>query len=160
MIRKKQLTASFTAAFLVSLAFFASASAQTTTYSATVTADTLFVRSGPGTSYGKVDHLAKGAVVKVYEQTKNWSRIGSGKRWVMSTYLTKTKTVKTAAISPAAAAAKNAPAGCLQAVLEANTYCKSVASGCPSWSTTPKCLEANQKCEDRQKIAFQQCPQN
>ena len=147
-------------AVLASLVFISAVSAKTTTFSATVTADTLYVRSGPGKSYDKVGHLEKGATVKVYEQTKNWSRIGTGKKWVMTAYLTKTKTVKTASISPTAAAAKGAPAGCLQAVAEANTYCKSVASGCPSWSTTPQCLEANQKCEDRQQIAFQQCPQN
>lgn len=138
-----------------SFVYISTASAKTTTFNATVTADTLFVRSGPGTGYSKVGKLTKGATVTVYEQKNNWYRIGTGKKWVKSVYLEKTKisqaTVTTASV-------KGAPAGCLDAVKAANAYCASIASGCPSYSTTPKCLEANQKCEDRQEIAFQQCP--
>ena len=56
-------------------------------------ATTLNVRSGPGTSYSRVDSLAKGTKVTVYERTTKagtqWGRIGSD-RWVCMSYVTLT----------------------------------------------------------------------
>ena len=57
-------------------------------------ATTLNVRSGPGTSYSRVDSLAKGTKVTVYERTTKagtqWGRIGSN-RWVCMSYVTLTE---------------------------------------------------------------------
>lgn len=57
-------------------------------------ATTLNVRSGPGTSYSRVDSLAKGAKVTIYERTTKagtqWGRIGSN-RWVCMSYVTLTE---------------------------------------------------------------------
>lgn len=154
---KKFIVVSLLVASFLSFIFISSASAKTTTFNATVTADLLYVRSGPGTTYKKVDQLKKGAVVKVYEQKNNWYRIGTGKKWVTSVYLKKTTTVSKVKVTTAAE--KSVPTSCLQAVKEANTYCASIASGCTSFSKTQKCLDANKKCEDRQEIALAQCPQ-
>lgn len=56
-------------------------------------ATTLNVRSGPGTSYSRVDSLAKGTKVTIYERTTKagtqWGRIGSD-RWVCMSYVTLT----------------------------------------------------------------------
>jgi hypothetical protein len=46
----------------------------------------LYVRRGPGLSYGIVDGRVNGATVTVYEERDGWSRIGEGK-WVCSKYL-------------------------------------------------------------------------
>lgn len=57
-------------------------------------ATTLNVRSGPGTSYSRVDSLAKGTKVTIYERTTKagtqWGRIGSN-RWVCMSYVTLTE---------------------------------------------------------------------
>ena len=57
-------------------------------------ATTLNVRSGPGTSYSRVDFLAKGTKVTIYERTTKagtqWGRIGSN-RWVCMSYVTLTE---------------------------------------------------------------------
>jgi len=70
-------------------------------------ADWLRVRSGPGTNYSKVDSLARGTKVTIYEiQTVNgtdWGRISQG--WICMTYVTMDKgavvpgTVKTVTAS-------------------------------------------------------------
>lgn len=56
-------------------------------------ATTLNVRSGPGTSYSRVDSLTKGTKVTIYERTTKagtqWGRIGSN-RWVCMSYVTLT----------------------------------------------------------------------
>jgi len=153
---KKIIAGSLLAASFLCFIFISTASAKTTTFNVTVTADVLYVRSGPGKNYSKVSQLIKGAAVKVYEQKNNWYRIGTGKKWVTSAYLEKTK-VSQASVTTAAV--KSAPASCVQAVKEANSYCASIASGCSSYSKTQKCLDANKKCEDRQEIALKQCPQ-
>lgn len=52
-----------------------------------VTYKYLNVRSGPSTSYGRVDRLTKNQVVPIYETSSNgWHRIGD-KRWVIGTYI-------------------------------------------------------------------------
>lgn len=48
----------------------------------------LNVRRGPGVKYAIVDKLKNGTVVKVYEKSGNWGRIGEA-RWCCMTYLKK-----------------------------------------------------------------------
>ncbi len=63
-----------------------------TSYKATVTADSLNVRSGAGTSYSIVTKLSKGTVVDVIESNSNgWKKIktsGGTTGWVSGSYLT------------------------------------------------------------------------
>lgn len=57
----------------------------------TVNADTLNVRSGPGTNYAIVGTLAKGTVVNTVSTSGSWTQINSPKTgWVASQYLTNT----------------------------------------------------------------------
>lgn len=51
-----------------------------------VNSPTLNVRSGPGTSYPKVDKLRQGDIVELLEKTANWWRIGPG-RFVSGDYI-------------------------------------------------------------------------
>ena len=65
------------------------------TVSGKVTGATMLnVRSGPGTSYSRVDSLTKGTKVTIYERTTKagtqWGRIGSN-RWVCMSYVTLTE---------------------------------------------------------------------
>lgn len=55
----------------------------------TVTADVLNVRSGPGTGYGKVGSLKKGATVSITGETNGWYAItaGSVKGYVSAEYI-------------------------------------------------------------------------
>ena len=64
----------------------------------------LNVRSGAGTKYSIVKALPKGTKVTVYEESNNWSRIGSG-QWVSSQYLSSKKpttSTKTMYVTPSA----------------------------------------------------------
>ena len=56
------------------------------TYTATVTADTLNIRSGPGVGYAKTGMFTRGYQVEVIETKGDWSRVDGG--WVASKYLT------------------------------------------------------------------------
>jgi uncharacterized protein YraI len=55
---------------------------------ATVNADVLNVRSGPGIQFNKVAFVPKGEVVFIYEESGNWAKISLDERWVSKTYLT------------------------------------------------------------------------
>ncbi len=55
---------------------------------ATVNADVLNVRSGPGTQFGKVAKVTKGEEVFIYEENGNWGKISLDERWVSKKYLT------------------------------------------------------------------------
>lgn len=52
-----------------------------------VSADSLNVRSGPGTNFPAVARLAKGEEVFVSETDGGWSRLGPDARWVSTRYL-------------------------------------------------------------------------
>ena len=67
----------------------ASAVEARTTHTATVTADTLNIRSGPGTEYARTGMLTRGYQVEVIETKGDWSRVDGG--WVASKYLTGSK---------------------------------------------------------------------
>jgi uncharacterized protein YraI len=54
---------------------------------ATVAADVLNVRSGPGTSFAKVASVAKGQEVFTYERVERWCRISADQRWVSEEHL-------------------------------------------------------------------------
>ncbi len=47
---------------------------------------------------------------------------------------------------------------CMKAITSANVFCAKIAKGCPSWSTTEKCVAANQQCEGKQQEALALCP--
>ena len=68
----------------------APASAAITMY---VTADCLNVRTGPGTGYGRVGSLTRGAEISVVDSSNGWHKIkyGSGTAWVSGTYTSKEK---------------------------------------------------------------------
>jgi hypothetical protein len=55
---------------------------------ATVNADALNVRSGPGRAFGKLAALARGQEVFVHERADGWARIGLESRWVSEALLT------------------------------------------------------------------------
>lgn len=57
--------------------------------SGTVSPNRLNVRSGPGTTFNKIEALSKGSSVDIYEKKGVWARIGEGK-WVHSGYLNTT----------------------------------------------------------------------
>jgi uncharacterized protein YgiM (DUF1202 family) len=143
----------------------------------------LNVRSGAGTGYKIVSKLSVGSSVSVEGQKSGWYRIGANK-WVMGKYI---KKVTAAVASPATTTTEEDPfassgpsssvvasmpataisaavqrttgtAACMAAIKSANAYCVSVASGCPSYSKTEKCVAANQKCEERQMAALSECP--
>eukprot|EP01107_Rhizomastix_libera_P002668 TRINITY_DN145_c1_g2_i1.p1 TRINITY_DN145_c1_g2~~TRINITY_DN145_c1_g2_i1.p1 ORF type:complete len:360 (-),score=91.36 TRINITY_DN145_c1_g2_i1:122-1105(-) len=63
----------------------------------TVTASSLNVRSGPGTSYSVVTSLSKGKIVSVTSISNGWAKISSG--YVSSQYLTKVATTSTSSTS-------------------------------------------------------------
>lgn len=65
----------------------------------TVSASSLNVRSGPGSSYGKIGTLSSGAQVEILETQSGWYRINfNGKNgYVSSQYVTVTKTQQPAA---------------------------------------------------------------
>lgn len=50
---------------------------RTPSYTWTVTAETLYIRAGPGMSYAAIGSLAKGEILTVHE----WSKTGNG--WAM-----------------------------------------------------------------------------
>ncbi|GAA4909373.1 SH3 domain-containing protein [Mucilaginibacter defluvii] len=54
---------------------------------ATVSANTLNVRTGPGTSFEKVGAYIKGQELFIAEQKNNWSRIGMDNKWVSNQFL-------------------------------------------------------------------------
>lgn len=54
---------------------------------ATVTATTLNVRTGAGTSFPKTGSLSKGEIVFVTETKNNWCKIGLEDKWVSKQYL-------------------------------------------------------------------------
>lgn len=54
---------------------------------ATVNADVLNVRSGPGTSFNIVGSTLKHQEVFVYDEAQNWSKINLDERWVSSHFL-------------------------------------------------------------------------
>ncbi|MCC8410207.1 amidase [Mucilaginibacter sp. UR6-1] len=54
---------------------------------ATVTANTLNVRTGPGTSFEKVGAYTKGQELFIVEQKNKWSRIGMDNKWVSNDFL-------------------------------------------------------------------------
>ena len=60
----------------------------TVSYSATVTASSLNVRSGPGTSYPVSKSLPRGTKVDVVSETGSWCKLSTG-GWVSKTYLSK-----------------------------------------------------------------------
>ena len=70
------------------------------------------------------------------------------------------------AAAPAATSSASAPQqsstqfslDCKRAIAAANSYCSKIASGCPSYSKTPRCVEANASCEARQVEALASCP--
>jgi|GEM_PF-7047357 uncharacterized protein YraI len=156
-------------------------------YNGTVNADGLGVRSGPGTNYAKLKTLSRGEKISVLQEKNGWSRIASGQQWVSSKYISKSiaklatkkvvvpkkdivsiasvpvKTedvavpVKSVAISTASVLT-DLTATCMKAIKKANAYCLSIAKGCSSMSKTPKCLEANDKCEVQQQEALAICP--
>ncbi|BAH39244.1 MAG TPA: amidase [Gemmatimonas aurantiaca] len=55
---------------------------------ATVNADVLNVRSGPGTQFDKLAALARSQEVFVHERRDGWCRIGQESRWVAASHLT------------------------------------------------------------------------
>ncbi|MBK9335172.1 MAG: SH3 domain-containing protein [Lewinellaceae bacterium] len=55
---------------------------------ATVSADTLNVRSGPGTQFSQVTALSKGEAVFIYAESGSWVRISLDERWVSKNFLT------------------------------------------------------------------------
>lgn len=73
--------------------------AETTRATGTVSASTLNVRSGPGSSYGKIGTLSSGKQVEILETQNNWHLIDfNGKNgYVSSQYVTLTKTQPPAA---------------------------------------------------------------
>jgi uncharacterized protein YraI len=54
---------------------------------ATVNANTLNVRSGPGATFDKLAAIARGQEVFVHERRDGWCRVGIDTRWVSATYL-------------------------------------------------------------------------
>lgn len=54
---------------------------------ATVSTNTLNVRSGPGTSFDKSGAFAKGQELFTVEQQNNWSRIAMDNKWVSNVFL-------------------------------------------------------------------------
>lgn len=67
-------------------AWHASLTGTDTAYTARVTASTLNVRSGPGTSYSVTGRLSSGDIVTVTRVSGAWAYIGTG--WVSTAYLT------------------------------------------------------------------------
>lgn len=55
---------------------------------ATVNADTLNVRSGPGTGFPKVGSFMKGQELFIIEEQQGWFKISSDNKWVKKEYLT------------------------------------------------------------------------
>jgi uncharacterized protein YgiM (DUF1202 family) len=146
---------------------------------ASVTADVLIVRNGPGKNYKKISELSKGKVVTVLEKKNGWYRVAKNE-WVMGKFL---KTVVVKKTTPVAVVAETLPdpsvsstastttsnpvsivrskptSSCMAAILSANNYCMKASAGCHSWSTSEKCLEANRSCDERQQAAMELCPQ-
>lgn len=54
---------------------------------ATVNADVLNVRSGPGVQYHKVARVTKDEEVFLYEESGNWGKVSLDERWVSKRYL-------------------------------------------------------------------------
>ncbi|MFA6105328.1 MAG: SH3 domain-containing protein [Patescibacteria group bacterium] len=180
-MRIKKIFFSISAVILAfSPVFSLNAYAASSVFNAQVATNVLIVRSGPGKNYATVKRLKSGTVVKVYEQKNGWYRVGI-KEWSSGLYLKKTtKTVAVvkpsikvaakpevepevkpvASVVPAAVSVSSAnpSAACFTAIKNANAYCKSISSGCPSYSKTDKCVAANAKCEERQVAALDLCP--
>ncbi len=55
---------------------------------ATVNADVLNVRSGPGVEFLKVTRVTKGEELFIYEEKDNWAKISLDERWVSKKFLT------------------------------------------------------------------------
>ena len=64
----------------------------------TITASSLYARSGPGTNYSKVSSYFKGDKVTVIESISNWGRVGTNK-WVCMDYLSDAAVTTTPAAS-------------------------------------------------------------
>lgn len=54
---------------------------------ATVNADVLNVRSGPGTNFNKLSTVTKGEEVFIYKKQDGWCKIGIEERWVKEEFL-------------------------------------------------------------------------
>lgn len=63
----------------------------TIVYLGKVTADSLNVRTGPGTGYRVTGSLAKDTEVTLYETENGWHRIGMGEEWVSGKYIQSTE---------------------------------------------------------------------
>ncbi len=54
-----------------------------------VLADTLNIRTGPGTDYPVIDKLVKGADVLIFETDNGWCRVDPNEKWVSAKYIEK-----------------------------------------------------------------------
>ena len=59
-------------------------------YSAKVTADSLNVRQGPGTSYTVVGSVKKDSTVTIVAESNGWGKLKSGAGWISLAYTTRT----------------------------------------------------------------------
>ena len=66
------------------------------TYTVKVTADSLNVRSGPGTNYKVVTTVKKNQVYTIVETSNNWGKLKSGAGWICLDYTKKNATTTTA----------------------------------------------------------------
>ncbi len=157
------------------------ATANVALYQATVNANvsSLNERSGPAATYGRVGSLTAGNVVSVYAEDNGWLKVSSSNTWVDGQYVTKGAAAKPAVhISstvnqsapaseskepsdvPESAAVVSGDPGTettpayMAAIKRANADCRVLAVGCTSYSKTPHCVAANQKCEAEQQAAF------
>ena len=55
-------------------------------YKAKITADTLNIRSGPGTSYKSVGTVKKGEVFTIVDELHGWGKLKSGAGWISLNY--------------------------------------------------------------------------
>ena len=64
-------------------------SSTTTTKKYVVTADSLNVRTGPGTNYNQIGSVKRGDIVEVYEISSGWAKIkqGTGTAYVSASYI-------------------------------------------------------------------------
>lgn len=60
-----------------------------TSYAVKITADSLNVRSGPGTNYSVTATVKKGEVYTIVEENNGWGKLKSGAGWISLSYTTK-----------------------------------------------------------------------
>lgn len=65
------------------------AGSQTKPYTVKITANSLRVRSGPGTSYKAVTSVKKNQVYTIVEEKNGWGRLKSGAGWISLAYAVK-----------------------------------------------------------------------